>query len=172
MAKPNLPNNDFLGKPLSAWLSLNRSAAVDWDMTAAIDVVFLLMIFFMLVCQFVGIQLQEAALPAVAQSAPSAPVDGAPMTITIQLDPATQKAVYTVFRQRLPELSAEDLRTVLTAAINERVQKADNAEQFCIRLRCDGAVSFGSVQPILQAIAASAAVRVEWSVYRANGQSP
>lgn len=172
MNKPNLTNNNFLGKPLPALISLNSNAAADWDMTAAIDVVFLLMIFFMLVCQFVGIQLQEAALPAVAQSAPPAGADSAPMTITITVDPATQKPVYTVFRQRLPELSAEDLRTVLTAAINERVQKADNPEQFCVRLRCEGAVSFGSVQPILQAIAASAVSRVEWSVYRANGQTP
>lgn len=133
-----------------------------FDMTPIIDVVFLLIIFFMLVCQFIAAEQFQVQVPDAIQSAqPAAAPKPAPMTITI-LQTSDGKTVYAFGGEKLGDLSGGDLAELVRSEI-DRVSATGDVSK-TVRLRCDKSVTFGQVKYILSGISKSSAANLDWAV--------
>jgi len=139
-----------------------RPASASFDMTPVIDVVFLLIIFFMLVFQFKTAQQFDVALPDKIGSAQSDPAAlGQAITLTVMRKDG--RICYAVGSEILPGQDKELLKRMMISAINGRPQAA-YAVSDTVNLRCDKTVSYGDVRPVIEALAQSTADRVVWTV--------
>lgn len=142
-------------------LHLSRpQTQISFDLTPIIDVVFLLIIFFMLVFQFFAAEQFDAELPDKIASAIAAdnPVENAAVSITFM----GEKIRYAVGSDILDAADSKLLEKMICSAINSRL--ADSAGSRTISLRCDKRVPFEKVRPALQAIARSRAEKIQWAV--------
>lgn len=131
-------------------------------MTPIIDVVFLLIIFFMLVCQFIAAEQFRVDVPDEIASAQKDPVDQKePLTITIMAE--NSGVVYAVGSEALGDVTGDDLARLMTAAIDESLEIESTTDK-TVRLRCDKAVTFGQVKHVLTGISNSAAETLDWAV--------
>jgi len=132
-------------------------------MTPVIDVVFLLIIFFMLVCQFIVADRFSVELPQPIASA-AAPHGGQDtLTLTVMTD-ADGGVVYAVGAERLPIDNPSDAAALVKAAIDDYYRKRPSGQPKIVRLRCDKSATFGYVKPILKGISDSTATDVDWAV--------
>ncbi len=147
---------------LGFWNKKRSFEAESFDMTPIIDVVFLLIIFFMLVCQFIAAEQFRVEVPDEIASAQKDPVDQKePLTITIMAE--NGGAVYAVGSEPLGNVTGDDLARLMTAAIDESLGK-EGATDKTVRLRCDKAVTFGQVKHVLTGISNSNAETLDWAV--------
>jgi len=128
------------------------------DLTPVIDVVFLLIIFFMLVCQFMAAEQFAVEVPEDIRTAGAANAEQA-VTVTVMMD--GQEAVCAVGAQRLADVGGKDLAILITSAVNEGLAGSDDKT---VRLRCDRQVPFGEVKHILSGISNSCAEELDWAV--------
>lgn len=129
------------------------------NMTPIIDIVFLLIIFFMLVCQFIGAENFEVTVPDNCQFAKPNPEPGAQVTtITIMKD-GPSDVLFAVGSEKI----TTD-RTIIAKKIKEaldlRLSKL-SPDQRMVRLRIDKDIRFYDVQYALAAIAESSATNIE-----------
>jgi biopolymer transport protein ExbD len=133
-----------------------------FDMTPVIDVVFLLIIFFMLVCQFITAEYFRVEVPEQIASAAAPSADDRTLTLTILPDgPGT---LYAVGPARLAADNPADLPALIAAAIDDHYRAAPPDHPRTVRLRCDKATNYGQVRPVLEGIAASSATNLDWAV--------
>ncbi|NLK42368.1 MAG: biopolymer transporter ExbD [Planctomycetes bacterium] len=133
-----------------------------FDMTPVIDVVFLLIIFFMLVCQFIVAERFRVQVPEDIVSAGKSQDDDRILTLVVV--PQDKGVVYAVDNERLDVANAADLSAVIAAAIDEHFRTADPQQPRIVWLRCDKSAFFGDVRPVLEGIARSRATHVDWAV--------
>lgn len=133
-----------------------------FDMTPIIDVVFLLIIFFMLVCQFITVERFSVRVPEHIASAVPQKADEHILTLSILPDKAGE-TLYAVGQQRLDIENPDDIAALFAAAIDEFYRVRPSSATRTVRLRCDGAVTFGQVRPVLEGIAHSTATDVDWA---------
>ncbi len=139
-----------------------RPASASFDMTPVIDVVFLLIIFFMLVFQFKTAQQFDVALPDKISSAqPDSAALAEAITLTVMRKDS--HICYAVGSEILPGQDKELLKRMMISAINSR-SHTDPTASAAVNLRCDKTVSYGDVRPAIEALAQSAAGRVVWTV--------
>lgn len=135
-----------------------------FDMTPVIDVVFLLIIFFMLVAQFIVAEQYEVNVPDQIKTAQEQSEVEAkkPLTITVLLggDEAVTCAVGT---DKLTGVKGSDIEKLVTSTINEYLSSQEPVDK-TVRLRCDRAVPFGEVKYILAGISGSRAQSLDWAV--------
>lgn len=132
-------------------------------MTPVIDVVFLLIIFFMLVCQFIAADRFAVDLPQPIASG-AAPHGGQDaLTLTVMCD-ADGGAMYAVGAEQLRIDNPADTAALVTAAIDDYYRKRPTGQPKIVQLRCDKSAAFGHVKPILKGIADSTATDVDWAV--------
>ena len=136
--------------------------AETFDMTPIIDVVFLLIIFFMLVCQFIAAEQFQVQVPDNIESARQAE-EGADGPVTITVMDKAGVAVYAIGSKKLGTVAGEDL-TLLVQAEVDRLLAANRTVEKTVRLRCDKTVTFGQVKHILSGISKSTAATVDWAV--------
>jgi biopolymer transport protein ExbD len=137
--------------------------AESFDMTPIIDVVFLLIIFFMLVCQFIAAEQFQVQVPDDIRSArQDEPPKNAPLTITV-IRGFEGNAVYAVGSEKLGDIGGEDLAELIRTEINRNLSAKNNPDK-TVRLRCDKSITFGQVKYILSGISNSTAVNLDWSV--------
>ena len=134
-----------------------------FDMTPVIDVVFLLIIFFMLVCQFITAEQFRVHVPEQIASAVPQKVDEHILTLSILPDDAG-RTIYAAGHQRLDIQNPDDIAALFAAAIDEFFRAGPLSATRTVRLRCDASVTFGQVRPVLEGIAHSAATDVDWAV--------
>ncbi len=142
-----------------------RSQPLDgeaFDMTPVIDVVFLLIIFFMLVCQFIVAERFKVDVPERITSSISLRNEERILTLTVL--PEGESVVYGAGIERLNVENAGDLPVLIAAAIDEHYRGQPFSERRTVRLRCDRMASFGQVRPVLEGIAKSCATDVDWAV--------
>ena len=133
-----------------------------FDMTPIIDVVFLLIIFFMLVCPFIAAEQFTVQVPdAIASARPPDSAGRGPVTITVMAD--AEGAVYAIGPQTLGDVSGADLAHLVRGEI-DRLLSESRTDEKMVRLRCDKSVTFGQVKHILSGISKSSAETVDWSV--------
>lgn len=130
-----------------------------FNMTPMIDVVFLLITFFILAYRYVVPEYFDALLPdkIVSASADNA-TDIAAVSVTFN-DGAIR---YAVGADVLDTAESKLLEKMICSAINSRL--ADNTGSRIVTLRCDKRVPFEKVRPALEAIAQSRAEKIQWAV--------
>lgn len=130
-----------------------------FDLTPFIDVIFLLIIFFMLVCQFFAAEMFEVDLPdKIASAQESAP--GPVVTITVMQKDG--RVSYATGSDILPSDQPQLLGRMIASAIDSQPVKDGQDKIVC--LRCDKQVAFSQVRPVLDGIAKSTAQKVQWAI--------
>jgi biopolymer transport protein ExbD len=132
-----------------------------FDMTPVIDVVFLLIIFFMLVCQFITVEQFRVEVP---EQIASAAAVGDERLLTLTIVPDGGGTLYAVEAERLAVDNPADLPALIAAAIDDYYRSAPGGQPRTVRLRCDKATNYGQVRPVLEGIAASSATNLDWAV--------
>jgi biopolymer transport protein ExbD len=142
-------------------LKFLQQAEIGFDLTPFVDVIFLLIIFFMLVCQFFADEVFEVLLPdkiaSVQDSATRAMV-----TITVMQKDG--KVSYAAGSDILPGEEPALLERMVASAIDSRETQAGQDKIVC--LRCDKQVAFAQVRPVLHGIAKSSAQKVQWATIK------
>jgi biopolymer transport protein ExbD len=133
-----------------------------FDLTPVIDVVFLLIIFFMLVCQFGAAEHFEALLPDKIQSADPAQLQ-LDSTVSVNVVQQDGKIVYAIGSDVLSGGDSELLTAMISAGIDSRL--ADGGSSRIIRLRCDKHIPFEKIRPVLAGIAQSRAEKIQWAAF-------
>ncbi len=133
------------------------------DLTPIIDVVFLLIIFFLLVFQFISIERTDVQVPESIRSAQPA-AEEVLATVTVGRD-KEGKVFFQV--DGVPAEAAElrGMPSVIAEMIDRHAaQKADSRK--IVRLRCDRQIPFGTARYALEGIARSTATDIQWSVMK------
>ncbi len=134
-----------------------------FDMTPIIDVVFLLIIFFMLVCQFIAAENFEVAVPEEIGSArPVAGDEEFVTTVTVMKD-ASGRVQFAVGSEVLGACDLEELPGLLSLAIDAPFRLQDSKRRV-VRLRCDKSLPFGTAKYALSGIVQSSATDIQWAV--------
>jgi len=137
--------------------------AETFDMTPIIDVVFLLIIFFMLVAQFIVAEQYQVDVPDAIQTARTQETEEThPLTITVMPD-AERGVVCAVGTEKLAAVQGADMKSLITSVINDYLAEHESADK-TVRLRCDRSVPFGKVKYILAGISESHAENLDWAV--------
>ncbi len=139
--------------------NINR-AAVDFNMTPMIDVVFLLIIFFLVSSHFAQQEVQvDLDLPSAAEGR-NPPEDDA-RRVVVNVLPEQQPGRQIVVAGR--PLDQRELTRVIAAEKNQSKQAKRRLE---VRIRCDRRVPYRIVEPIMVACAEAGVWKVTFAVTR------
>jgi len=136
-----------------------------FNLTPIIDVVFLLIIFFMVVCQFIRSESFEVAVPdriATAQDPDQvAARQSAVVTVMRRPDGTTAWAV----GANILDVPKERLAEAVTQAVDRQLRSRP-PDRRVVTLRCDKDATFADAKYALAGIGASTATDVRWAVIR------
>ena len=126
-------------------------------MTPIIDIVFLLIIFFMLVCQFIVAENFEVDVPdKITKAVESKASDDKNTTVTVMQNEAGQVA-YAVGADIIgPTQNHQLLAQKITNAINIQLENVDAADRL-VTLRIDKTIAYQHCQPAIRGISLSSA---------------
>lgn len=142
-------------------LKFLQQADIGFDLTPFVDVIFLLIIFFMLVCQFFADEVFEVLLPDKIASVQESPTS-AMLTITVMQKEG--RVSYAAGSDILPDEEPALLERMVASAIDSRQIEAGQDKIVC--LRCDKQVAFAQVRPVLHGIAKSSAQKIQWAIVK------
>jgi len=143
---------------------LSASPATRFNLTPLIDVCFLLIIFFVLVCQYIVSENFAVAVPdkcGFAQSNQTQIRDT--ITVTIMQTGTPQKVCYAVGSEKITAQDGESIANEITRAIDARLKDRGGNEKI-VSLRADKTISFRQSQCALAGIAKSSAAGVRLAV--------
>ena len=148
-------------------LTDNSIQTTGCNMTPIIDVVFLLIIFFMLVCQFIVAENFEVDVPDHISSARQAEDTHAAQTaiVTVMLDEQGHPR-YAV-GSRIIDAAAVggDITAAIASAIDRQLVSLP-PERRVVTLRSDKSIKFKYTKYILSALSQSTATDVKWAVIK------
>jgi len=159
---------EYFGTP-RRWPRLvagNSGNSAGLNMIPLIDIIFLLIIFFLVVCKFIEAENFAVAVPDGCQYAQSASEDKPPMTTVSVMKTAEQETVFAVDSEIVS--SPGDGTTLveqLIRVINERVADLDSTEK-AVTLRIDRDICFSQAQYALAAVAGSNATDVQMAALK------
>ena len=140
------------------------STAQSFNMTPLIDIVFLLIIFFLVVFQFIEAENFPVSVPDEAEFAQSsAESDGAGATVTV-MKTAEGKFEFAVGAEKI-EADYTDLAEKLGMLIDVRLADLPT-DRKVVTLRIDRDVRFAQAQYALAAVAASVATDIQLAVLK------
>jgi len=151
---------------LTDWKKKRSFETESFDMTPVIDVVFLLIIFFMLVCQFIAAEQFQVQVPDDIHSArQDASENDSPLTITIvaNQNDENSSAVYAIGTEKLGKMQGADLAQLIRTEIDRYLSEHEGVVK-TVRLRCDKTITFGQVKFVLSGISKSTAATLDWAV--------
>ncbi len=129
-------------------MSRMASRPVQANLTPMIDVIFLLIVFFVLVSQIVDIETADMTLPAPQDPASQLPGDEQRLVINVLPGPDGRAAGYRVGGRTLPPDPAR-----LTAFVHDQYARTPRDEPLrAINLRADRSTRYESVHPALEAV--------------------
>jgi len=132
-------------------------------MTPIIDIVFLLIIFFMLVCQFIVAENFDVAVPDNITSAqPAEAARDTTTTVTVMFDNNGDIA-YAVGSQIISARPGRQTIEAIAAAIDNRMQNLP-ADKKVVSLRSDKKIPFKDAKYALAGISQSSATDIKWAV--------
>jgi biopolymer transport protein ExbD len=134
-----------------------------FDMTPIIDIVFLLIIFFLLVCQFIVAENFEVTVPDDISSAQPAPAADQQITTVTVMPADTGRPVYAVGSEIIATGSAEDISYAIAGEIDTQLQHLPY-ERRVVCLRIDKDICFGDSQYALAGISQSSATDMKLAV--------
>ena len=137
------------------------------DLTPMIDVVFLLLIFFVLITEITQADLEEMKLPEAEMAKPDdAPPPGrlvVNVVLNNPLDPNDRNGAIIIKRQRY-DINSEELRLFLKAAADEAGRDDKNASNLKILIRVDRNVKFSFFQKIMALFANPKSEILAWQI--------
>ena len=157
-------NNDFRSSTKSG----------SFNMTPLIDIVFLLIIFFLVVCQFIEAENFAVAVPDGCVFATTASEPGAQGTTTITvMKTSAGKSAFAVGSEKIPASEGSDLTEQIARLVDYGLRNLPSDRRI-VTLRVDRDVCFAQAQYALAAIAQSSATDIQLAVLknraRPNGE--
>ena len=132
-------------------------------MTPIIDIVFLLIIFFMLVCQFIVAENFDLNVPDNITSAQPADTTRDKTTIVTIMFDHNGKVAYAVGSQIISAPPGPQITKAIASAIDGRMQNLPTDKRV-ISLRSDKNIPFKNAKYALAAISQSSATDIKWAV--------
>lgn len=144
--------------------------SVSFNMTPIIDIVFLLIIFFAVVCQFVEAENFPIAVPDGCESAQSDDEPGTQVTTVTVMKIAEERVAFAVGSEIIPAqdyFGSADIVEQLALLIDVRLRDLP-PESRIVTLRIDKDVRFARAQYALAAVAQSTATDIQLAVLKGN----
>jgi len=142
-----------------------------FNMTPIIDIVFLLIIFFLVVCQFIEAENFPVTVPdncSYAQDTP--PNRPQPVTLTV-VKTTKQNPDFAVGSEKVAASNPDELVKKLARLIDARLQNLPPQRRI-VALRLDKNIPFGQAQYALAAVAASTAVNIRLAALKEPHPNP
>jgi len=136
-----------------------------FDMTPIIDVVFLLIIFFMLVCQFIAAENFQVQVPDNIGTANPVPPEQDLMTTVTVMEDADSRVRFAVGSEVLAVSDPDNASEQIASAIDKQLRLL-NPKRRIVRLRCAKTLPFGVTKHALEGISKSSATDIQWAVLR------
>ncbi|AQT68421.1 protein TolR [Anaerohalosphaera lusitana] len=144
------------------YTSRKKSDASQCDLTPIIDIVFLLIIFFMIVCTFISAENFEVEIPDDIETAQDAQVDP-PQTVTLTAMLEDGEVVYAVGSARISVPASGELLGSLTDQLDAQLAKLPEDKRL-VDLRIDKDIPYKYCQNVLAAINRSSASKINIAV--------
>ena len=135
------------------------SGVRSFNMTPIIDIVFVLIIFFLVVCQFIEAENFPVTVPDDCEFAQSDPEPGAQVTTVTVMKTTEEKIVFAVGSEEIPA-SGNAMVEKLAELIDVRLRDLP-PERRVVTLRIDKDICFAEAQYALAAVAASSATDIQ-----------
>jgi biopolymer transport protein ExbD len=149
------------GERLSGFASRCRSQGGVLNLTPIIDIVFLLIIFFLVVCQFIEAENFPLSVPDECRFARSEPEAAVPVTTVTVMKTFDDGVGFAVGSERISSSGdADNLVETLTQLIDVRLSHLP-LEGRLVTLRIDKDICFAQAQYALAGIAASSATEIK-----------
>jgi biopolymer transport protein ExbD len=145
-------------KIIGAFRSSTKSTS--FNMTPLIDIVFLLIIFFLVVCQFIEAENFSVAVPDACKFAQSDPESGARVTTVTVMKTVEGPSEFAVGPEKITESDYVNIVDELAELIDVRLKDLP-ADNRVVTLRIDRDVCFAEAQYALAAVAASTATDIK-----------
>ena len=146
-------------------INLVSGKAPAFNLTPVIDIVFLLIIFFAVVCKFIEAENFPVAVPAGCDFARSELQQQSNMTTISIVKGDGAMSDFTVGSEKVSASNYEDVADNLTGMVNERLESLP-AEGRVVTLRIDKDISYSEAQYALAALAKSEASGIRLAVIR------
>ncbi len=142
-----------------------------FNMTPIIDIVFLLIIFFLVVCQFIEAENFPVTVPDGCEFAQSDPEPEAQVTTVTVMKTAKERSEFAVGSEKILVSNYDDLVDRLVQLID--VQLSDlPPDRRVVTLRIDKDVCFAEAQYALAGIAASSATNIQLATLKDKRPNP
>jgi len=145
-----------------------------FNMTPIIDIVFLLIIFFLVVCQFIEAENFPVTVPDNCQFAQSEPDPGAQLTTVTVMKTTEDEVAFAVGSEKFPASGYPDISGVvdkLAQLIDARLRDLP-PERRIVTLRIDKDICFAEAQYALAAVATSSATDIQLAALKDKRQGP
>lgn len=149
----------------SNWFDSSQSSA-SCNMTPIIDIVFLLIIFFMVVCQFIEAENFPVEVPDDCAFAQTNETPGSGITtVTVIKNSNDRISSFAVGSEQVTYSNYDEIAQRLTELIDMRLKDAA-ANRRIVNLRIDREVEFFEAQYVLAAVAQSSATDIQLAVFK------
>ena len=142
-----------------------RSSVQSFNMTPVIDIVFLLIIFFLVVCQFIEAENFPVTVPDGCEFAQSDDEPGSRLTTVTVMKTAEEKIDFAVGSEKIAASSRADMVEKLAELIDVRLKDLP-LDRRVVTLRIDRDVCFSEAQYALAGVAASSAADIQLAVLK------
>ena len=133
---------------------------MSFNMTPIIDIVFLLIIFFLVVCQFIEAENFPVTVPDDCEFAQSDSEPGGQVTTVTVMRTNTERIAFAVGSEKITASSYADIVEGLARLIDIRLRNLP-PERRVVTLRVDKDICFGEAQYALAAVAQSSATDIQ-----------
>ncbi len=138
---------------------------MSFNMTPIIDIVFLLIIFFLVVCQFIEAENFPVTVPDGCEFAQSDSEPGGQVTTVTVMRTNTERIAFAVGSEKITASSYADIVEGLARLIDIRLRNLP-PERRVVTLRVDKDICFGEAQYALAAVAQSSATDIQLAALR------
>jgi biopolymer transport protein ExbD len=146
-----------------------RSEGLSFNMTPVIDIVFLLIVFFVVVFQFIGAEDTQIQLPADCNFAESID-ENRPLPATITVCRTNESGVgFLISGERIEAPDKAELMQMMRKTLDERLRRFPASERVAV-LRIDKNISFADAQYALAAAAESSASKLRLATLAETSQ--
>jgi biopolymer transport protein ExbD len=146
----------------------NTGDLMSLNLTPVIDIVFQLIIFFAVTCQFIEAENFPVSVPDNCTFASAVDQPGSQITtVTVIKDGLGGKSVFAVGSEKVAASNYEQTADKLTLLLNAQLKDLP-AQKRVVTLRIDKDVPFAEAQYALSAIAASSASDIRLAAFREN----
>ncbi len=143
----------------------DSSASCSFNMTPIIDIVFLLIIFFLVVCQFIEAENFPVTVPDGCEFAKTELEPGAQLTTVTIIKTIEGASEFAVGSEKISKSDYDSLVDKLAELIDVRLKDLPPDDRV-VTLRIDRNVSFAEAQYALAAVAASTATDIKLATFK------